>query len=214
MAKRAYRLKKRAETRDETRERIIRATMLLHDEFGVATTSFSQVAERAGVGAATVYRNFPTIEHLVAACGQHVWHDMRPPVPEQAPEIFRGITGRAARLERLVRELDAFYRRGEFRLLKAGQDRERVVGLDMFLTMVGKGIEALVREALAAGAAEAEVQAVLALTDVDVWVSLKRLNLSAAEHTRLILRLIDCALAEVAGDRAGGSDHSLKTSPG
>ena len=72
MGKRAYRLKKRAETRDETRERILQATMLLHDEKGVATTSFTDVAARAGVGAATVYRNFPTLESLVQACGAHV----------------------------------------------------------------------------------------------------------------------------------------------
>src|SRR5262245_7852285 len=136
MAKRSYTLKKRADARDETRERIIRATMTLHDEFGVATTSFSQVAERAGVGAATVYRNFPTLEHLVAACGQHVWQDMRPPVPQEAPAVFKAIEGRAPRLARLVQELDAFYRRGEPRLLKAAQDRDRVVGLDMFLKQV------------------------------------------------------------------------------
>jgi hypothetical protein len=47
------------------------------------------------------------------------------------------------------------------------------------------------------------VQAVLTLSDLHVWVSLKRLRLSWAEHVRFILRLIDCALADVAGDRAG-----------
>ena len=58
---RKYQMKKRAEARDETRERIVRATMALHDEQGVATTSFADIAERAGVGPATVLRHFPTL---------------------------------------------------------------------------------------------------------------------------------------------------------
>ena len=194
MTRRPYRMIKRASARDETRERILRATMSLHDEFGVATTSYSQIAERAGVGAATIYRNFPTLGDLVAACGAHVWHDMRPPVPQEAPAIFNGLATRAQRLERLVRELDSFYRRGEPRLVRAAQDRDRVQGLDYFLTQVDAGIEALVREAMT-GSVEAEVRGVLALTDLGVWLSLKRRGYSRAELMRLMLKLIDCALA-------------------
>ena len=188
MAKRPYRMTKRASARDDTRERILRATMTLHDELGVATTPYSAIAERAGVGAATIYRNFPTIDDLVAACGAHVWRDMRPPVPEEAAGVFKGLTGRARRLERLVVELDAFYRRGEPRLIRAAQDRHRVAGLDMFLSHVDAGIEALAREALAEGASEEETQTVLAITDFRVWLSLKRLRLSKAELIRMILR--------------------------
>ncbi len=64
-------MKDRARARDETRERIVRATMQLHDEKGVAATSFLDVAKRAGTGAATVYRHFPDIGALVSACGAH-----------------------------------------------------------------------------------------------------------------------------------------------
>jgi AcrR family transcriptional regulator len=198
MTKRPYRMTKRADARDETRERIIRATMTLHDELGVATTPYSAIAERSGVGAATIYRNFPTLEDLVAACGAHVWRDMRPPVPQEAPAVFKGLTGRARRLERLVVELDAFYRRGEPRLIRAAQDRHRVAGLDMFLTRVDAGVEALVRQALAEGASEEETQIVLATTDFRVWISLKRLHLPKSEHVRLMLRLLDCVLGGAA----------------
>jgi hypothetical protein len=66
---RPYRMKRRAAARAETRERIVRATMALHDEQGVATTSFTDGAERAGVGPATVLRHFPTIGALVVAGG-------------------------------------------------------------------------------------------------------------------------------------------------
>jgi AcrR family transcriptional regulator len=193
MGKRPYRMKKRAEARDETRERILKATMQLHDEKGVATTTFSDVAERAQVGAATVYRNFPTIDALIAACGMHVWQDMRPPVPQEAPAVFEGLATRAARLQRLVETLDDFYRRGEFRLVRAGHDRHRVAGLDFFLTQVEAGVEALVREALAQEASEDEVQLVLALTDLRVWLSLQRLRLSKADLCDFILGLIATA---------------------
>jgi AcrR family transcriptional regulator len=186
-------MKKRAAARDETRERILRATMALHDERGVATTSFAEIAERAGVGPATVYRNFPTPESLVQACGAHVWQDMRPPMPQNAAALFEGVISREERLERLVRELDAFYRRGEFRLVRAAQDRDRVPALDVFLNQIDACVEALVREALA-GAIEPDIQRVQALTDFRVWLSLKRLRLPKPKLIGFMLRLLACAL--------------------
>jgi len=194
MGKRAYRLKKRAKARDETRERIIRATMALHDENGVATTSFTDVAARAGVGAATVYRNFPTLDSLVQACGAHVWQDMRPPVPGDAALLFEGMATRDQRLARLIETLDAFYERGAFRLVRAGQDRDRVPGLDFFLTQVAAGIDALVRESLGKDASADEIGLVQALTDLRIWLSLRQF-LPQADRCKLMLGLIDCALA-------------------
>src|SRR5690606_4006184 len=98
---RKYKMRRRAEARDQTRERILKATMQLHDEQGVAPTTLTQVARRAGVGPATVFRHFPTVNHLVQACGQHVWIEMRPPVPDAAPAIFAGIESPGARLAKL-----------------------------------------------------------------------------------------------------------------
>lgn len=198
MGKRAYRMAKRAEARDETRERILRATMSLHDEKGVAMTSFSDIAERAGVGAATVHRNFPSLDALVSACGAHVWQEMRPPVPGDAAALFAGVETRAARLDRLVEALDDFYTRGALRLVRAGQDRDRVAGLDAFLGQVDAGVEALVRAALGPGAGERELQLVLALSDLGVWLSLKK---RVPGEVRATLRgLIACALDRLAAE--------------
>jgi AcrR family transcriptional regulator len=202
MAKRPYRMKKRAAARDETRERIVRATMQLHDEHGVATTPFAAVAERAGVGTATVYRNFPTLDSLVQACGVHVWHEMQPPVPDEAAKVFAGLTTREERLKRLVEELDAFYRRGELRLVRAGQDRDRVPGLDAFLKHVEAGVEALVREAIQ-GATKEEALRVAAIVDFRVWLSLKRLKLPRPELFRLVADLVACALRDRKADEHG-----------
>jgi AcrR family transcriptional regulator len=50
----------------QNRDRVVAAAAGLFAERGLAT-SVEQVAARAGVGKATVYRSFPTKEHLVAA---------------------------------------------------------------------------------------------------------------------------------------------------
>jgi AcrR family transcriptional regulator len=191
-------MKRRAAARDETRERIVRATMTLHDEQGVATTSFADVAERAGVGPATVLRHFPTIGALVMACGQHVAAEMRPPSPADAPQLFAGLMTRRSRLERLVSELDAFYSRGSFRLLKAANDRERVPELDQFLTMVDAGIETLIREALSEEMpSEALVGVLMGLCSVSVWQWLKRAGLTEGQRRGMLVDLFVSAIGAI-----------------
>jgi len=46
---RTYTLKRRAEQQAETRRRIVEAAMALHGTIGPAQTTYSMVAERAGV---------------------------------------------------------------------------------------------------------------------------------------------------------------------
>ena len=195
---RQYRMKKRAAARDETRERIVRATMALHDEQGVAMTSFADVAERAGVGPATVLRHFPTIGSLVMACGEHVAVEMRPLSPADAPQIFGGLTTTRTRLERLVRELDAFYARGSLRLIAAANDRDRVPELDRFLLAVDSGIEALVREAVVDERAnETLIGVLMSLSSVFVWQSMKCTDLTAADRQAVLVDLLVSAIASV-----------------
>jgi AcrR family transcriptional regulator len=195
MAGRKYQLRKRAEDQDATRERIVEATAALHYEQGVAATSYIQIAERAGVGPATVYRHFPTLGSLVTACGALVNEQMRPPLPENAQAVFAGMGTRQQRLERLVSELDAFYERGAVWLGIAARDRDSVPELDGFLRHVDAGVEALVREAIGAGSSEAEIRLMTALADVSVWRSLKRLDVAPAEFRRTMVGLLDCAAA-------------------
>ena len=192
---RSYRMKKRAEIRDQTRERILQATMQLHDEQGVAPTTFSEVAERAGVGVATVFRHFPKLGDLVRACGGHVWQEMRPPVPDAAPAVFAGLETTEARMERLIEEIDAFYERGALRLALASRDRELVPELDQFLGAVEAGVEAMVREALKeARLSPRALEVARALMSFPVWAALNRLGLPAAERVRLRTDLLKCGL--------------------
>ena len=192
---RSYRMKKRAEIRDQTRERILQATMQLHDEQGVAPTTFSEVAERAGVGVATVFRHFPKLGDLVRACGGHVWQEMRPPVPDAAPAVFAGLETTTERMERLIKEIDAFYERGALRLALASRDRELVPELDQFLGAVEAGVEAMVREALKeARLSPRALEVARALMSFPVWAALNRLGLPAAERARLRTDLLKCGI--------------------
>jgi AcrR family transcriptional regulator len=196
MAGREYRMRKRAEGQDATRERIVEATAALHRQQGVTATSYVQIAERAGVGPATVYRHFPTLGSLVEACGAGVWEEIRPPLPEDASAVFMGLTDRQARLERLAAELDGFYERAAGWLAIAARDRDRVPELDGFLRQVEAGVEALVSEAVGGGAGADAVRLATALADLSVWRSLKRLDAPAEEFRRTMARLLGWAVAE------------------
>lgn len=198
---RIYRMKARADGQEQTRARILAATMALHDEKGVAATSLSDVAERAGVSASTVSRHFATVGDLVAFCGMHVWQLMQPPTPETAASVFDGAASLPERLDRLIDALDAFYERGAFRLKKAAQDRDRLPQLDGFLAAVEAGIAALIQHALAdMPHRERAAQMVQAITHVDVWTSLGAGQPDPAERRRMRLRLLHCAIASVATD--------------
>jgi AcrR family transcriptional regulator len=189
-------MRKRAEALERVREKIMHATMQLHDEKGPASTTFADIAERAGVGQATVYRHFPTIGELVRTCGAHVWQEMQPPVPEAAAVVFSGLTARGERLGRLLAELDAFYGRGAHRLKMAGNDREKLPELDGFLSAVEAGVEALVREALkGAEVPERAVRIVAGLVSFPVWTELNKAGLPEADLFKLRLRLLECAIA-------------------
>jgi len=76
--KRPYQLKKRAMSREETRRKIVEATMHLHEEIGPRATTISAIAERAGVQRLTVYNHFPDETAVFQACTSH-WLSLNPP---------------------------------------------------------------------------------------------------------------------------------------
>jgi AcrR family transcriptional regulator len=78
MRKRRYTLRKRAQQQEETRARIVAATMALHEEVGPRETTVSAIAERAGVQRLTVYRHFPDEKTLFQACTS-CWLERNPP---------------------------------------------------------------------------------------------------------------------------------------
>jgi AcrR family transcriptional regulator len=107
--KRTYRKTRRADLEGQTRLRITKSAVTLHEELGPARTSISAVAERAGVRRSTVYRHFPDEEALFAACSSH----FRAANPPPDVGIWAGIEDQAQRTETALRELYAYYGRTE-----------------------------------------------------------------------------------------------------
>jgi AcrR family transcriptional regulator len=91
---RTYTLKRRAEQQAETRRRIVEAAVDLHGSVGPAATTFSMVAERAGVQRHTLYAHFPDERSLLMACSGLTAE--RDPLPDAA--AWRSIEDRSERL--------------------------------------------------------------------------------------------------------------------
>jgi AcrR family transcriptional regulator len=106
---RSYQLKRRAERQSETRQRIIEATIELHQTIGPASTTISEIAERARVGRVTVYRHFPNEATLSRACSGQYFE--RHPFPD--PDRWRKIADPAERLQSGLRETYAYHRTTE-----------------------------------------------------------------------------------------------------
>jgi AcrR family transcriptional regulator len=106
---RKYELKQRAASQAATRERIVEATVALHDSLGPARTTISAIAERAGVQRLTIYRHFPDERSLFEACSGH-W-SARNPVPD--PSTWAAVADPEERLGIALAEIYAFYRSTE-----------------------------------------------------------------------------------------------------
>ena len=91
---RTYTLKRRAESQAATRRRIVEAAVDLHGSVGPALTTFSMVAERAGVQRHTLYAHFPDERSLLLACsGLTIERDSPPDA-----KAWRAIKDRRERL--------------------------------------------------------------------------------------------------------------------
>src|SRR3954466_15464705 len=91
---RSYILQKRAEQQAETRQRIVEAAVDLHSTVGPAATTFSMIADKAGVQRNTLYAHFPDYRSVSMACSAHVYE--RDPMPDA--NVWRDIKDRTARL--------------------------------------------------------------------------------------------------------------------
>jgi AcrR family transcriptional regulator len=106
---RKYELKQRAESLAATRERIVEATVELHESLGPARTTISGIAERAGVQRLTVYRHFPDERALFQACSGH-WTAQN---PKPDPSAWAVISDPETRLRMALLEIYAFFRATE-----------------------------------------------------------------------------------------------------
>jgi AcrR family transcriptional regulator len=115
-----YQLKKRAEREEETRLRIVRATVELHETVGPALTTRRAIAERAGVSRPTVYSHFPDELSLGKACSALDLSEN--PLPD--PGVWEEIADPERRLREALTELYAYFRRREGLLANILRDQE------------------------------------------------------------------------------------------
>jgi AcrR family transcriptional regulator len=117
---RKYTLRRRAEQQAETRQRIVEAAVDLHGSVGPARTTFSMVAERAGVQRHTLYAHFPDERELLLACSAH--HMEVEPPPD--PATWAAITDRRARLRTALGAIYGWYERNADMLANVLRDAE------------------------------------------------------------------------------------------
>ena len=106
---RKYELRERARSQEETRRRIVHATVGLHGSVGPARTTISAIAERAGVQRLTVYRHFPDERSLYQACGGQ-W---RADHPAPDPALWEAVAEPAERMRLALGQLYAHFRATE-----------------------------------------------------------------------------------------------------
>jgi AcrR family transcriptional regulator len=192
--KRPYKMKRRAELEEQTRQRITESAVTLHGTLGPARTSVSAVAEHAGVRRSTVYRHFPDEEALFGACSAH-WATEHP-LPDV--EAWSAIADPAQRLAVALGEMYAFYRGSEGMLANLFRDRTAVAVVDQLMGAYDQFMAAAV-ESLAAGrglrgkARQRTRAAISHALEFSTWRSLRRQPLDDAEAAALMSRLVQTA---------------------
>jgi len=167
---RRYRSRKRAEQAQETRRRIIDATLALHAERGIQGTKPQEIAARADVALTTYYKHFPTVGELVRACGARGMELTPPP----DPAILAGLPqDPAARIEAAVRALFAFYEAREEWLYTGFTEERFFPEIQLGMAHLREMRAALVRGALV-GAGPGAVGVAAALVDFWAWRTLRR----------------------------------------
>jgi AcrR family transcriptional regulator len=183
---------KRKTAVEETRQRILEATLALHAEKGIFGTSWQDIAKRADVSVGTVYKHFPSLEELVPACGELMYAITRPPSVEDAPRIFAEAYSLEERVGRLVEELFAFYERGASYIETDFQER-RLPEVQEWEAYMRATIEVLVREALLpAGPDEGTVRAASALLDFSTFKSFVDRGVPKEEAAKIINEVLLC----------------------
>jgi AcrR family transcriptional regulator len=190
---RTYELKARAAAQEETRRRIVEATVDLHEEVGPAKTTVAEIARRAGVQRLTVYNHFPEDRDLFAACGAH-WLAGHPP-PDVA--ALMEIANPAERLRAILTRFYMYYRANE--RMRANIERDRLVlpALDEVVNAgMGRGSARLISSIAAAHGLgqrpEKTLRAALTLAlDFWTWSCLARAGLSDPQAAGMMVAAVE-----------------------
>ena len=204
-----YELKKRAERQEQTRLKIARATLELHEILGPALTTRSAIAQRAGVTRPTVYSHFPDDLSLGKACSSLGLSEN--PLPD--PDRWEEISDPEERLRSALSDLYSYFRLRERLWANVLRDQEL-----LYATGDPEAIEAdaeimgpillhwdRMKETIAAGWGPSEriprlvLGAIGFALDFQAWRALVRTQgMSDEEAIELMVGMVRCA-ADVAG---------------
>lgn len=190
MSPRKYTLGRREQTVEETRRRIVEATFACHSEKGILATSYEDIARKADVALATVYRHFPTVNDLVTGCGAHVLRIIAPP----SASVFNGARTRNERLAVYIDEIFAFWGRAHM-LETAIRDAPYVPAIQDFLDEIDKLVTYLGGMALGDDASSEDLTYLLTFTDFYVWKAFHARGLST-EAPRIITEIVHSQIGE------------------
>jgi AcrR family transcriptional regulator len=184
---RAYNMGRRAVPKADTRARIVAAALSIYLDRGLAGASNLAIAQAADVAPATVRNHFPETGLLARAVFEAMLIELRIP----APSIFDGLDTLRDRVERLARELAAFYERSEpwWRAYEREPDLIRAWGggVDQYYA----DIERLMRTALGDLSSDERSLAVMAsVIGPPTFFALRARGLSSDEAVQLSLELV------------------------
>jgi AcrR family transcriptional regulator len=179
-------MERRAEGAEETREKILQATMALHTEQGVLATSHKDIAIRADVSVGTVYHHFPNVDSLVTACGIHVGEAL--PLP--GPEGVNPRDPRPRRIESLTRAVVAVYARMPW-LERLRTERHAVPALDKGMAMREEAVRNLIRRALGRSPSAKRVRIVESILDTAVVNHLLEFGMDQKEVASTLASIVN-----------------------
>lgn len=187
----------RATAMAETTEAIVRAAKELHAANGVIITSWEQIAERAGVSTATVYRHFPSLSELIPACARSVFDLIQPPTLDEGRRKFAALHTTADRMEQLVRDSCRCYAKGAAWLHAAHRERDFVPELDRAMDVIEGALDVLVEAAFETSLAPDDHRLLHVLCDFPFWWSLTAAGLGHRTVEEHIVRLVRAEVTRI-----------------
>ena len=185
---RAYRMRKRREDVEQTRQRIIEAAVELHGSVGPINTTFSAVAERAGVQRSTVYRHFSDEAALFSACTGH-WLASH---PWPRPDDWRAEPDPVNRLRRGLTELYGYYAANTEMLANSFRDIEVMPAfVGEFMRAQLHGMHTALLETWPEDARDQYLMVAIAhALDFRTWQSLSSHALTAEAAAELLTKMV------------------------
>lgn len=203
MKSRKYTQTRRAEQRDETRERIVEAAVKLHEALGPANTSIKAIAEEAGVQRLTVYRHFPDDASLFQACSSH-YLGLHPP-PDMAG--WAEVIEASKRSHTALTAIYRYYRQTERMWRVAYRDADQIAALQEPMSRFEAYLDAVSDDLVKAwnqtGPAKRQLHDTLRhALRFSTWQSLAQVKLGDKKMAELVQTWLACIKQRQGSDRS------------